>query len=84
MNIFHEKLLKFGCFRNLSRQLSWGSQPTQSNSFKAIQKFTKTDDDEDDDTPVTQHSARYTQEMPEQMRRLKVNDNGQFRQGTID
>ncbi|CAG9767438.1 unnamed protein product [Ceutorhynchus assimilis] len=69
--------------RNLNRQLSWGSQPSQSNSFKVIQKFTRTDDEEDEDTPVTQHSARFNQEMPEQVRRMKINDNnGHFRQGS--
>ncbi|KAH1025331.1 hypothetical protein HUJ05_010073 [Dendroctonus ponderosae] len=68
-----------GAERNLSRQLSSGSQPPQSSSFKVIQKMTKTDDEEDD-TPLTQHSARYTQEMPEQVRRMKVNDNRNFRQ----
>lgn len=65
--------------RNLNRQLSWGSQPPQSNSFKVIQKFTRTDDDEEDDTPVTQHSARYPQEMTEQVRKMKI-DNGHFKQ----
>ncbi|XP_066137517.1 uncharacterized protein [Euwallacea fornicatus] len=59
---------------------SWGTQPPQSNTFKVIQKITKTDD-EDDDTPITQHSARYPQEMPEQVRRMKINDNGHFKQG---
>lgn len=66
--------------RNLNRQLSWGTQPPQSNSFKVLQKFTRTDDDEDDDTPVTQHSPRYPQEMTEQVRKVKINDNGHFRQ----
>ncbi|XP_066259749.1 uncharacterized protein [Euwallacea similis] len=69
-----------GDSRNFNRQLSWGTQPPQSNSFKVIQKITKTDD-EDDDTPITQHSARYPQEMPEQVRRMKINDNGHFKQG---
>ncbi|KAF7265693.1 hypothetical protein GWI33_020776 [Rhynchophorus ferrugineus] len=69
-----------GSERNLSRQQSWGNQPTQSNSFKAIQKFTRTDDDEDDETPVTQHSPRYPQEMTEQVRKMKINDNGHFKQ----
>ncbi|KAL1497879.1 hypothetical protein ABEB36_008765 [Hypothenemus hampei] len=68
--------------RNLNRQLSWGTQPTQSNSFKVIQKFTRTDDD-DDETPVTQHSARYPQEMPEQKRRMRINDNGHLKQNNI-
>ncbi|XP_050298968.1 uncharacterized protein LOC126737918 isoform X1 [Anthonomus grandis grandis] len=67
--------------RNLNRQMSWGNQPTQSNAFKVIQKFTNTEDEEEDDTPVTHHSARFPQEMPEQVRRMKVQDNGQFRQG---
>ncbi|XP_060523384.1 uncharacterized protein LOC132700207 isoform X2 [Cylas formicarius] len=69
-----------GAERNLSRQLSWGTQPPQSNSFKVIQKITRTDDDEDEDTPVTHHSPRYTQQMPEQVRKMKINDNDRFKQ----
>ncbi|KAJ8945244.1 hypothetical protein NQ318_016664 [Aromia moschata] len=41
---------------------SWSNNPTQSNSFKIIQKMTNTDDDEDDEnTPVTEHAPRYPQ-----------------------
>ncbi|CAH0563671.1 unnamed protein product [Brassicogethes aeneus] len=64
--------------RNLQRQQSWGSNPTQSNSFKIIQKMTNTDDEEDDNAPVTSHSPKYPanfQQLPaEQVRRMKLNE----------
>lgn len=68
----------------MSRQQSWGNNPTQSNSFKIIQKITQTDENDYDDTPVTQHSPRFPQNFQqpmEQMRRMKLQDNEQHRFG---
>ncbi|XP_074040738.1 uncharacterized protein isoform X2 [Leptinotarsa decemlineata] len=63
--------------RSFSRQQSFGNNPTQSNSFKIIQKITNTDEDEDDeDTPITKHSPRFPQnfQQPEQIGKMKVKD----------
>lgn len=72
----------------MNRQQSWGNNPTQSNSFKIIQKITQTDNDEYDDTPLTQHSPRYPQNFhqpADQMRRMKLQESEQnrFRQGKV-
>ncbi|XP_057654005.1 uncharacterized protein LOC130892559 [Diorhabda carinulata] len=67
--------------RVLNRQQSWGNNPSQSNSFKALQKFTNTDEDDDFvNAPVTQHSPKYTQNCQppvEQTRRMKINEGDQ-------
>lgn len=78
-------------FRSLNRQQSWSNNPTQSNSFKIIQKITQTDDDEEDENaPITEHGPRYPQnfqQLPaDQMRRMKLNEGDQnlmnkFKQG---
>ncbi|KAG5886155.1 hypothetical protein JTB14_024836 [Gonioctena quinquepunctata] len=48
--------------RSFNRQQSFGNNPSQSNSFKIIQKITNTDDDEDhENTPITRHSPRFPQ-----------------------
>lgn len=67
--------------RALNRQQSWGNNPTQSNSFKVLQKFTNTEEDDDFvNAPVTEHSPKYTQncQLPvDQTRRMKINDGDQ-------
>ncbi|XP_049817515.1 protein piccolo isoform X2 [Aethina tumida] len=64
--------------RSLQRQQSWGNNPTQSNTFRVIQKITNTDDEEDDNVPVTSHSPKYPsnfQQVPaEQLRRMKMSE----------
>lgn len=76
----------------MNRQQSWGSNPTQSNSFKLIQKITQTDEDEDEDDesiPITEHSPKFPQNFQqpaEQMRRMKINEGdanmaNRFKQG---
>lgn len=78
--------------RSFNRQQSWSNNPTQSNSFRVIQKITNTDDDVDENAPVTEHgpkTPRQFQQPPpqEQMRRMKINDGGdrdlvnRFKQG---
>lgn len=53
--------------RSLNRQQSWSNNPTQSNSFKIIQKMTHTDEDEDDENqPITSHSPKYPQNFQQQ------------------
>ncbi|KAJ8973363.1 hypothetical protein NQ317_018839 [Molorchus minor] len=69
-----------GSDRSLNRQLS--NNPTQSNSFKIIQKLTNTDDDEEEeDSPVTEHAPKYPQSFhqqpADQMSRMKVNEGDQ-------
>lgn len=85
------------CFerRSFNRQQSWNSNPTQSNSFRVIQKITNTDGDEDeDDSQIrTAHSPKTAQNfqqtpVTEQIRMMKMNDDdrnlmNKFRQGKI-
>ncbi|KAJ8964404.1 hypothetical protein NQ314_004941 [Rhamnusium bicolor] len=68
--------------RTLNRQQSWGSNPTQSNSFKIIQKLTQTDDDDEvEDAPITEHAPKYPQNFQQvpadQLRRIKLNEGDQ-------
>ncbi|CAH1109311.1 unnamed protein product [Psylliodes chrysocephalus] len=46
--------------RVLNRQQSWGNNPSQSNSFKIIQKIVS-DDDEYENIPITEHSPKFPQ-----------------------
>ncbi|XP_045477274.1 uncharacterized protein LOC123682594 isoform X2 [Harmonia axyridis] len=64
---------------SLSRQQSWSSNPSQSGSFRVIQKITGTDGDEEDHfNGATEHAARYPQQYPaEQMRKMQLNDSDQ-------
>lgn len=78
-------------FRAFNRQQSWSSNPTQSNSFRVIQKITQTDgDDEEDDQPTVEYSPKTAQNFPQsptdQVRKLKMNESdrdmmNKFRQG---
>lgn len=65
-------------YRSFNRQQSWSNNPTQSNAFRVIQKITNTDDDADDDAPVTEHgpkTPRQFQQPPQnQLRQMKIND----------
>lgn len=78
-------------YRSLNRQQSWGA-PSQSNSFRIIQKITNTDGEEDDeDQPAVEQMPRQSQQYQqlsaaEQMRKLKLNEGdrelmNKFRQG---
>ncbi|XP_063915532.1 uncharacterized protein LOC135131633 isoform X1 [Zophobas morio] len=81
--------------RSLNRQQSWNNTPTQSNSFKVLQKLTQTEgDEEDENAPVVEHGPRYPQQFQqtppvEQMRKLKLSEGdrelmNRFRQGVDD
>ncbi|XP_044760604.1 uncharacterized protein LOC123318012 isoform X2 [Coccinella septempunctata] len=64
--------------RNLSRQQSWSNNPTQSGSFRVIQKITGTEGEEENNDGITEHAARYPQQFPaEQMRKMQLNDTDQ-------
>ncbi|XP_022916927.2 trichohyalin-like isoform X1 [Onthophagus taurus] len=69
-----------GTARVFNRQPSWSqSGPTQSNSFKVIQKLTNTDGDEDEDEDPSEHPPRnsqhFQQQPPiEQTRKMVLND----------
>lgn len=55
--------------RGFQRQQSWNNNPTQSNSFKVIQKLTQTDNDDDnngENSTVVAHPARYPQTFQQQ------------------
>lgn len=78
--------------RSLNRQLSWNSNPTQSNTFRVLQKITNTDGEDDEDQPITAHSPKTPHHFPqrqlstEQVRKLKQNESDQelmskFKQG---
>ncbi|CAH1154628.1 unnamed protein product [Phaedon cochleariae] len=49
--------------RSFQRQQS---NPTQSNKFKIIQKFTNTDEDDTEPSPVTEHSPKFPQNFQQQ------------------
>lgn len=80
-------------FRTFNRQQSWTSNPTQSNSFKVIQKLTQTDrDDEEDDLLTVEYLPKTAQHFPQsptdQMRKFKLNESdrdmmNKFRQGIL-
>lgn len=83
-------MIALGIFRSFNRQQSWSNNPTQSNSFRVIQKITNTDEDVDDQ-PVTEHgpkTPRQFQQAPvDQIRKMKVSSGGdrdlvnRFKQG---
>lgn len=70
----------------MNRQQSWGA-PTQSNSFRVIQKITNTDADDDEDEQPVEQMPRQAQQMPmDQMRKMNLNQGdrdlmNKFRQG---
>lgn len=76
------------CFRSFNRQQSWSNNPTQSNSFRVIQKITQTEED-DDDQQVTEHGPQtpkqFQQAPVDQIRKLKVGGDrelvNRFKQG---
>lgn len=75
-------------FRSLNRQQSWGSNPTQSNSFKVIQKMTEADNDDFDfNAPMMEYPPTFPQNFQtpaDQMGRMKISDGdmmNRFNQG---
>ncbi|KAF5283518.1 hypothetical protein FQA39_LY17333 [Lamprigera yunnana] len=78
--------------RSLNRQLSWNSTPTQSNTFRVLQKITQTDGSDDENQIAIEHSPRTYQQFPQRQtsmdsgRKWNQNDSDQslmstFKQG---
>lgn len=87
------RLVTFPFHRSFTRQPSWTSTPTQSNSFKVIQKITNTDGEDDDNQVAVEQGPRssqqYQQAALDQMRRIKLNEGdralmNKFKQGEED
>ncbi|KAF5270529.1 hypothetical protein FQR65_LT05427 [Abscondita terminalis] len=74
--------------RSFNRQLSWNSSPTQSNTFRVLQKITQTDGADDDNQIVIEHSPKMYQQFPQRQtsmdgRKWNQNDSDQAVMGTF-
>lgn len=76
------EIVYFSACRTFARQPSWSQTgPTQSNSFKLLQKITNTDGEEDENEESTEHGPRTSQQFEQapidQIRKMKLNENDQ-------